>query len=174
MRILILGSWEKHKAVACIKEAEEIGKLLAEKEHILISGGGTGVSEIVVNSYKKNKGKEYVCYIPSKKQMEKVGEELGPKPDKLIETNLDYPERNVVMVRECDAVIALHGGLGTLTEIIHAVKDYNKKVSVIDFGDLAAWIKAIPELHKEVFLTSDVNKAVEHLKSQNKMGLKGI
>ena len=31
------------------------------------------------------------------------------------------------MVRKCDAVVALHGGLGTLTEIIHATKDYNKK-----------------------------------------------
>jgi hypothetical protein len=164
MKILMLGSWEKHKAISCQKEAEGIGKLLAENGHILISGGGTGVSEIVVNSYKKNKGKQYICYIPSRKQMEKVGEELGPKPDKLIETNLDYPERNIVMVRECDALIALHGGLGTLTEIIHAVKDYNKKVSVIDFGDLAKWIKAIPELHKKVFLTEDTKKAVEHLK----------
>jgi uncharacterized protein (TIGR00725 family) len=129
MKIVMLGSWEKHKAALCKKEAEEIGKLLAEKGHILVSGGGTGVSELVVNSYRKNKGKQYICYIPSKEQMEKVGEELGPKPDKLIETNVDYPERNIIMVRECDALIALHGGLGTLTEIIHAIKDYNKKVS---------------------------------------------
>ena len=160
----MLGSWQKEKASACKKEAEEIGKLLAQEGHILISGGGTGISELVVNSYKKNKGKRYICYIPSKSQMEKVGEELGPKPDKLIETNLDYPERNVVMVRECDAVIALHGGLGTLSEIIAAVKDYNKKVSVVDFGELAQWIKSIPELHQKVFLTSDVKKAMEHLK----------
>ncbi len=165
MKILMLGSWEKHKAVACQKEAEEIGRLLAEQGHILISGGGTGISELVVNSYRKNKGKEYICYIPSKNQMEKVGEQLGPKSDKLIETNLDYPERNVVMVRECDGVIALHDGLGTLTEIIHAIKDYDKKVSVIDFGDLARWIRAIPELRNKVFLTSDIKKAVEYLKA---------
>ena len=164
MKVLIIGSWEKHKAALCKKEAEEIGKLLAQEGDTLISGGGTGISELVVNAYRKNKGKQYICYIPSKKQMEKVGEEIGPKPDKLIETNLDYPERDVVLVRECDAVIALYGGLGTLTEIIHAIKDYNKKVSVIDFGELAQWIRAILELDKKVFITKDVKEAINHLK----------
>jgi len=57
----------------------------------------------------------------------------------------------------------LHGGLGTLTEIIHAVKDYNKKVAVIDKGDIASWIKIIPELKEKVFLTNDIKKAIEHL-----------
>jgi len=96
--------------------------------------------------------------------MGKVGEELGPKPDKLIETNLDYPERNIVMVRKCEGVIAIHGGLGTLTEIIHAVKDYNKKVSVIDVGELAKLVKSIPELEKKVFFTKGAKKAVDNLK----------
>jgi uncharacterized protein (TIGR00725 family) len=163
MKILIIGSWQKDKAILSKKEAELIGKLLAEKEQILISGGGEGVSEIVVKSYKKNKGQKYVCYIPSKEQMRIVGEKIGPKPDELIETNLDYPQRNIKMVQNCDAVIALNGGLGTLTEIIHAVKDYNKKVSVVDFGELSSWIKAIPELHKKVLITSDINRAIEQI-----------
>jgi len=163
MKVLIVGTWEKSKALVSKIEAEKIGRLLAEKGFTLVSGGGEGISEIVVGSYKAHNGKEYICYIPSKEQMEFVGENLGPEPDKLIETNLDYPERNIVMVRECDAVIALNGGLGTLTEIIHAVKDFNKKVSVIDFGELASWVRALPELSKAVFLTSDINKAVEFL-----------
>lgn len=131
--------------------------------HILVSGAGTGVSELVVNSYKKNKGKQYIAYLTSKSEREKVGEEIGPEPDKVIETNLDYPGRNVKMIKEGDAMLALHGGLGTLAEIIEAVKDYNKKVSVIDFGDLANWIRAIPELHKKVLITKDVKEALKHL-----------
>jgi len=166
MKVVVIGSWEKHKAVSCKVEAEEIGKLLAQKGFILISGGGTGVSEIVVKSYRANKGKKYICYIPSRKQMKKVGEDIGPEPDELVETNLDYPERNIIMVRECDGVIALNGGLGTLTEIIHAVKDYDKKVSVIDLGEISLWIKAIPELHKNVLLTLNINKALEYLISK--------
>ena len=96
--------------------------------------------------------------------MEKVGEEKGPEPDKIVETNVDYPERNIIMVKNCEGIIALHGGLGTLTEIIHAVKDYNKKVSVIDKGELASLIKLIPELKEKVFLTSNVKEALNNLK----------
>jgi uncharacterized protein (TIGR00725 family) len=163
MKILIIGSWKKEECKVCNNEAKQVGQILAEKGHVLISGAGTGMSEIVVNSYKQNKGKKYIAYLPSKKEREKAGEKLGPQPDEIIETNVDYPEKNIIMVKSCDAVIALHGGLGTLTEIIHAVKDYNKKVSVIDKGRLPEIIRLIPELKKKVFLTSDVNKAIEYL-----------
>ncbi|KKT71661.1 MAG: hypothetical protein UW68_C0059G0003 [Candidatus Collierbacteria bacterium GW2011_GWB1_44_6] len=164
MKILVIGTWKKEKAKECWEEANKLGELLAKNNHILVSGGGTGISELVVNSYKKNKGKKYIAYFPSKEEMEKVGEEKGPEPDKIVETNVDYPERNIIMVKNCEGIIALHGGLGTLTEIIHAVKDYNKKVSVIDKGELASLIKLIPELKEKVFLTSNVKEALNNLK----------
>jgi hypothetical protein len=159
----MLGSWEAHKAIECKKEAEEIGILLAERGHVLISGGGTGISKLVVEAYKKNKGKKYIAYFPSMKIMKKVGEEKGPKPDKVIETNVDYPERNLIMIRDCDAIIALHGGLGTIAEMIHATKDYGKKIALIDTKELAEWAKAIPPLKEKVFITKDIKKAIEYL-----------
>lgn len=163
MRILIIGTWQKEKALKFKNEAEQIGKILAERNHVLISEAGTGVSEIVVNSYKKNKGIRYIAYIPSVKEMKKVGEKIGPHPDTTIETGLEYSERNIRLVRESDAVIALNGGLGTMTEIIHAIKDYNKKVSVIDVGELSEWIRKISELKDSVMLTSNVEKAIDYL-----------
>ncbi len=163
MKILIIGTWQKHKAITCKAEAEHIGKLLAERGHILMSGGGTGISELVANAYRNHNGKKYIAYFPASEEMERVGEEQGPEPDEKIQTDLDYPGRNCFMVKECDAVIALHGGLGALTEAIHAVKDYGKKVVVIDKGEFASWIKAIPELKEKVFLSPDVEKAIDFL-----------
>jgi hypothetical protein len=163
MKILMLGSWQAHKAITCKEEAEEIGKELAERGHTLISGGGTGISKLVVESYKKNKGKQFIAYFPSEKIMKEVGEEKGPKPDKEIETNVDYPERNLIMIRDCDAIIALHGGLGTIAEMIHATKDYGKKIALIDTKELAEWAKAIPPLRDKVFITKDIKKAIEYL-----------
>jgi len=163
MKICLLGSWHAQKAAECKKEAEEIGKELAERGHILVSGGGIGISKIVVDSYKKNKGKQFIAYFPSEKMMKKVGEEKGPMPDKLIETKVDYPERNLIMMRDCDAIIALHGGLGAIAEIIHATKDYHMKVSVIDKGELAEWVRAIKPLKEKVFITNDIKKAIKHL-----------
>ena len=164
MKILIVGTWRKKDASKYKKVAGEVGKFLAEKNVELVSGAGEGISELVVNSYKKNNGKKYTAYLPSKKEMEKVGEKIGPKPDKIINTNLDYPERNVRMVRECSGVIALNGGLGALTEIIHAVKDYNKKVAVLNYGEISKWCKKIPQLEKEVFITKNIKKAFDYLK----------
>lgn len=163
MKILVVGTSRKYKAALFKKEAEELGCLLAAGGHILISGGGEGISEMVVNSYKLRKGKKYIAYLPALKHMKRVGEKIGTKPDKIVRTDSDYPVRNVLMVKNCDGIIALQGGLGSLTEIIHAVKDYNKKVSVINKGDLAKWVKAIPELRNKVLLTADIKKAIKNL-----------
>lgn len=163
MKILVVGTWQKHKAAPFRKEAEELGRLLAEGGHTLISGGGEGISEMVVDSYKSNNGKKYIAYLPALKYMREVGEEIGSKPDKTVKTNLDYPMRDALIVKNCDGIVALQGGLGSLTEIIHAVKDYNKKVSVINKGDLAKWVKAIPELKNKVLLAADIKKALENL-----------
>ncbi len=163
MKILVVGTWRKHKAAPFRKEAEELGRLLAAGGHTLVSGGGTGISEMVVNSYKSNNGKKYIAYLPALKYMRKVGEEIGPKPDKIVKTNLDYPMRDALIVKNCDGIVALQGGLGSLTEIIHAVKDYNKKVSVINKGDLAKWVQAIPQLKNNVLFTVDIKKVIKNL-----------
>ena len=163
MKILIIGSWQKEKALKFKDVAEQVGKVLAERGHILVSGAGTGVSEIVVNSYRKNGGTKYIAYIPAIKEMEKVGEKIGPEPDVTIQTGLDYPGKNIELVKGSDAVIALNGGLGTLTEIVHAIKDYGKKVSVVDVGELSKWVRGISELKDSVMLTSDVGEAVDYL-----------
>lgn len=166
MKVCMLGSWQKEKAVECKKEAAEIGKELAERGHILMSGGGTGISKLVVESYRYNKGKKYIAYFPSEKIMKKVGEEKGPKPDEFVNTDVDYPERNLIMIRNADAIVALHGGLGTIAEMIHATKDYGKKIALIDTKELAEWAKAIPPLKEKLFITKDVKKAIEYLEKK--------
>ena len=163
MKILIIGSWQKEKALKFKDIAEQVGKIIAERGHVLVSGAGTGVSEIVVNSYRKNWGTKYIAYILAIKEMEKVGEKIGPEPDVTIQTGLDYPGKNIELVKGSDAVVALNGGLGTLTEIIHAIKDYGRKVSVIDVGELSEWVKGISELRNCAMLTSDVGEAVDYL-----------
>ncbi|MCK5412929.1 MAG: hypothetical protein KAI57_00995 [Candidatus Pacebacteria bacterium] len=120
--------------------------------------------ELIFKSYKTNSGKKYVVYLPSKKEMGRCGGEIGPKPNKIIYTKLDYPGRNLEMIKNCDCVIAIGGGLFTFTEIIHAKKDYDKKVCVIDKGNLALWIKSIDKIKKKVFLTKDIKEAINYLK----------
>ena len=163
MKILVSGTWRREKAEQYRTEAEQVGMLLATRGHILVTGAGTGMSELVVRSYKVHGGSKYTAYLPSEKCRAEVGEELGPQPDEIIETNVDYPTRNVMMVRDIDAIIALNGGLGTLTEVIHGANDYNKRAAVIDRGELGQWIKNISDLERRVFLTSDPAAAVRYV-----------
>lgn len=122
------------------------------------------MSEIVVNSYRENGGKEYICYLPAQADMDKVGEKPGPKPDKLFQSDdVDYPQKDILLIKNSDCAIALNGGLGTLTEIIHGIYDYNKKVAVIDFGPLAEWVKSIKPIQDKVFLTKSVEEAIKYI-----------
>lgn len=163
MKVLVAGTWRRKEAEEVAGIARELGRAIAEAGHVLHTGAGTGISSFVVEGYREGDGEKYIAYLPDENVMKNVGEELGPKPDKIIMTNYDYPKRNVKMVKESDAVIALLGGLGTLTEIIHAVKDYDKKVAVIDVGELPSWIRNIPELESKVLMTDSVEEAVKYL-----------
>ena len=129
----------------------------------MVTGAGTGTSELIVNNYRLNRGKKYVAILPSKEQREAIGEELGPIPDEIINTEMDYPSRNVELVKYCDAVIAPPGALGTLSEVIHAVNDYGKKVVILDVGPLAEMIEHIPELREKVFLTDNIKEMFDYL-----------
>jgi len=164
MKILISGTWRKDVAKKYKRTAEELGKALAENEVEIISGGGLGISKRIVDSYRKNKGKKSTAYYPLRNSMKKVGEIPYLKHDKIIYTNLDYPKRNIKMVKDCDGLIVLTGGLGTLTEIIHAIKDYNKKVAVLNYDKIAKWCKSTFEIKKRVLLTKNINQAINYLK----------
>ncbi|MFA5303158.1 MAG: LOG family protein [Candidatus Nanoarchaeia archaeon] len=158
MNVLIIGYWDEKKAAAYKTEAESLGELLAKNNHSLISGGGIGVSKWVVNSYRLNNGKKYTAYFPSEEEMKKVDEKIGPFPDETIETAGTYTTRNECMIKDSDIIVALPGGIGTLGEIITAVKDYKKQVFVLDKGELASWIKNIQALYEKTIIVSELEK----------------
>lgn len=106
-KVLVLGSWQKCKAIKFKQEAKIIGELLAMLNFKLITGGGQGTSNFVAQWYKKNNGLKFTVYLPSDKEQKRVNELQGIKPDIIIKTKMDYPERNIMMIKKCDAVIAL-------------------------------------------------------------------
>lgn len=60
MKIFVAGSWRGNKIEKIKPDIEKIGKLIAEENHSLITGGGTGVAEIVAGFYLKNGGKKHI------------------------------------------------------------------------------------------------------------------
>jgi predicted Rossmann-fold nucleotide-binding protein len=129
MKILVIGSWRPKEANEYLAEARELGHLLAERGHILVASPSSGFQGLVAKAYKNSYGLHYVGYYPRLAFMEKVGEKALIEPDKKIFTNQDYPTRNLLQIKKSDAVIGVTGGLGTLTELIAAVKDYDLPAS---------------------------------------------
>ena len=96
------------------KLAEKMGRLIARHGMILICGGHSGVMEAAARGAKEEKGTA-VGIIPG---TDKKG--ANPFCDIVIATGIGRA-RNLVVVNSSDAVVAISGGAGTLSEIALAL-----------------------------------------------------
>ena len=95
--------------------AQELGKKLAKVVDILVCGGLSGVMEAVCQGFKAENGLT-IGIIPSydKKDANKY-------VDIVLPTGLGLA-RNVLVVKSADAVVALPGKTGTLSEIAYCLQ----------------------------------------------------
>ncbi len=173
MKIFVAGSWHKNKIKKVEKDIEKVGRLLAENKHILVIGGGSGVSEIVARSYLKFGGRKCIVYDVAPRFRKKAGEKRKVKGHQLIKTGEDYPVRNNIMIRNCDLTIAFNGGLGVLGEILSAVNDYHESIIIFEkkFNNISCIKKILNGVGKsKIFYVDNVNeiKKIINEKSKNK------
>lgn len=84
--------------------------------------------------------------------------------DRVIETELDYAQRNLLQVKEADAVISMGGSSGVLTEVIAAVMDYEKPVVMFDDeSESARCVKILSKIYPHVYFSSDLEKLVDFI-----------
>jgi len=110
------------------EQAHRVGELLGERGHEVVCGGFGGVMEAVCAGAR-----------------ETGGHTIGILPNEDRETANDYVEtviatgmgnaRNVLVVLNGDAVIAVEGSTGTLSELGHAL-DMDRPVAGIDTHSL--------------------------------------
>ncbi len=113
--------------------AERLGRLLAEQGHILICGGLGGVMEAACRGAREAGG-VVVGILPGEKQ------DANPYVSIAVATGMNHA-RNVIIIKSCDAVIALPGEYGTLSEIALALK-MNRPVISLGSWDIAGTVKA--------------------------------
>lgn len=123
--------------------AEEVGREIAKRKGVLICGGLTGVMEGAARGAKKEGGLT-IGIIPSEQ-----ADDANPFIDIPIVTGL-RDARNVIVVRSSEAIIAIHGKYGTLSEIAFALKF---KVPVIG---LHTW-----DISQDIIIASNAVDAVE-------------
>lgn len=121
------------------KLAEEVGARLAEKKALLICGGLKGVMEAAAKGA-KSKGGTTVGILPGISKRE-----ASQYIDIPIVTGMDQG-RNIIIVRSSDALIAVGGGFGTLSEIAYALK-LNVPVIGLNTWEIAKQGKEIRDIH---------------------------
>src|SRR5688572_27149239 len=114
MKISVFGGSQPKEDDTAYSEAIELGRLLAERGHIVLTGGYIGVMEAVSRGAREAGGhvigvtcEDLETWRPIKANAW-VMEELRKKT---------LVERLHTLIHESDAALALPGGPGTLTEI---------------------------------------------------------
>ena len=114
--------------------AYEVGKLIAQKNAILVCGGLGGVMEAASKGAKDNGGIT-IGIIPGNEM-----EEANPYIDFPIATGIGYM-RNLMVILNSNVVIAINGQYGTLTEIAYSLI-YGKKIIGLNTWEIEGIIKA--------------------------------
>jgi len=95
--------------------AEEVGRRIAEAGCVLVCGGLSGVMEAAARGA-RGAGGVTIGVLPGARR-----DEANPHVDVAIATGMGQM-RNVIIVLTADALIAIGGGYGTLSEIGHALR----------------------------------------------------
>jgi len=108
MRVSVIGGGtvsEEHATVA-----EEVGRLLGERDHALVCGGLGGVMEAACRGASEAGGRT-VGILPGEDRRA-----ANPHVEVAVATGLGHA-RNALVVLNGDAAIAVDGGVGTLSEL---------------------------------------------------------
>jgi predicted Rossmann-fold nucleotide-binding protein len=132
-------------------QAKELGKAIATAGLDLACGPGTGITRHVIDAYRACSARGTVrFYLPLQSEMEAVGEPVEPGADSLVQTEFDYPMRNVYQVKQSQGLFVLTGGDGSLEEILPAVIDYGLPVAIVDgAGSAARAMRALLDIYPE-------------------------
>ncbi len=114
-QIAVLGSHRLDLPKEVYELSEKIGKEIAKRGHILITGVATGVSEYACKGAKSMNG--LVVGISPYDNKQDGGSITNKNYDIIIPTGMGYKGRNVLTVRGADGIIVINGGLGTLNEV---------------------------------------------------------
>jgi hypothetical protein len=117
--ITIFGSSLPGEASATYREAERLGKLLAEAGYAVCNGGYSGLMEASARGARQSRGHTIgiTCVLWPRPANPYIVEEVRTQ---------SFPERLMTLIERGDAYIVLPGGTGTLAELALAWEMMNK------------------------------------------------
>ncbi len=126
MRVSVIGGSTVSAATEAV--AERLGTLLAERGHVVVCGGLGGVMAAVCRGARVDDGRT-IGILPTDRRSDANEHVTDP-----IATGLGHA-RNAVVVMNGDAVVAIDGGPGTLSEIGMALV-YDRPIAGLETHDV--------------------------------------
>ena len=156
--ISVCGSDEKdeHLSRHALEIAEDVGKLIAQKDWILVCGGRGGIMRAACKGAKDGKGITVGILQESK-------EEANEFIDIPIATGLGT-RRNFLVANASDAVIAIGGRWGTLSEISFSLIFKKPLILIEGTGGIVDKIikgNLIQNIKSSYYVVDSAKKAVE-------------
>jgi uncharacterized protein (TIGR00725 family) len=166
-QIFVSGTWRSDKAAKYVDAARRVGQLIAEAGYSLGCGPGTGIARHAIDGFRSvpHRTGKVRYYLPAEAHMQAVGEEVEPGADEIIQTDLDYPMRNVQQISKSAGLIVITGGDGALEEILPALADYDLPVSALRGSGQAALaletlVQIFPEWEPNVLIADEPDELV--------------
>ncbi len=136
-RVSVVGSGREPLDAPVARHAREVGAGLAERGWVLVTGGLTGTMEAVGEAYEGAGGPLHVGLLPGTD-----GEAANPHVHLPIPTGQGHV-RNTLVATAGDAVVALAGGSGTLSEVGFAGVR-NRPVVAVDAWHDVPHVETVP------------------------------
>lgn len=120
IKVGVMGSateTQSENKEALSRKAEQLGRVIAKRELVLLTGATTGVV-YVVGKAAHDAGGLHLGVSPAHNSQEHTDLYKLPSDacDAVIYTGFGLKGRNVVLVRSCDIVLFIAGGMGSLNE----------------------------------------------------------
>jgi len=114
MKVSVFGGSQPKPGSSAYEEARQLGELLAGRGHTVMTGGYIGTMEAASRGASEAGGHVIGVTCDEIERWRPVKPNQWVVDEHRRETLI---ERMQVLIRDCDAAIALSGGIGTLTEI---------------------------------------------------------
>jgi len=114
MNVTVFGGAQPKEETEAYEEARELGKLLAERGHAVLTGGYMGTMEAVSRGASEAGGHVIGVTCIDIEDWRGTAPNQWVKEERRMKSLI---ERLQALIEGCDAAIALSGGAGTLTEI---------------------------------------------------------
>ena len=146
-KICISGSAEtEYCPPGTVEKAMEIGRLVAERGMVLVTGATTGIPYWSAKGAKEAGG-IVIGLSPAASKAAHVKTYHLPTDfhDLIIYTGFDYSGRNLLLTRAADAIITIYGRIGTLNEFTIAFEDKKPHGILTHTGGMSDELKELLE-----------------------------